>query len=145
MEKTLEKARAISLERQHLQVRLSDVFLTAPSLYTEKEGLVVVFDQGVDPDPRFSGLLTGKLYLEKGNLVLKYFPQEKMKKRPWRKEKLLSNVDKVSLTFWKEDSWKQEWNQKEHLPGMIRMEVCMKEETLCYAFLVPSVEQVCVL
>lgn len=105
-ETKIESARNALLERTHLQTRLQDLFFSVQrdrphSIYTQrfqdekKTSLIAVFDNGIDPDPVFSGTVLGRIFLdEQQNLALVIWPLEKSeKKRPWRKEILLSDID----------------------------------------------------
>lgn len=134
VEKKMETARKAILERQNLQIRFQDLLTTlapsveAPPLYTqkfpaqEKESLIAVFDNGIDPDPLFSGMVMGRIYVDENHdLCLAYWPyQAEEVSRPWRKEVLLSNVSDFSLSFLRPNStlgkiqaiWEPTWPKK---------------------------------
>jgi hypothetical protein len=160
MEASLNQTRQIMLGRQHLQSRLQDLFLSLvpnqmPPLYTKafpkekKESLLLYFDNGVDPDPLFSGPVLGRIYLDEQNrLVLNLWPTEKkLKNRPWRKEILLENVSHFQFQFLgrkqtKEDlavtaalAWQKHWSkQKTETPSMIRLSITQKDQEILFAF-----------
>jgi hypothetical protein len=79
-QKKTETARTISLTRTGFQTRMQDIFLAldlkVPSpFYTEEGKLIFIFDQGVDPDPAYSGTIRGKLFLDPDkNIVLETSP-----------------------------------------------------------------------
>lgn len=148
MEHRIEQSRSELLSRQHLQTRLQDLLMAVqpvafPPIYTElfpKEtnpSLVLFFDQGIDPDPRFSGTVIGRLYLDsKNQLVLTIWPAKPDKKSPaWRTEILLKKVTSLSFEFFSEDymsssvwqphfTWRKEWPKRcFEIPLMIKLNV----------------------
>ncbi len=154
LESRLDDARSISLQRQHFQTKLHDLFLSPSLLYTKKladdqrkESLILMFDHGIDPDPQFSGSVIGRIYLdEKNNLSLALWPSES-KSQSWRKEILLSNVQEFQFSFLgkidkhvkkkinSELGWHEKWiKSREDVPSMIRLRVKQKETTCSYAF-----------
>ncbi|HSX10106.1 MAG TPA: hypothetical protein VLF94_00095 [Chlamydiales bacterium] len=161
--------------RGHLQTRLQNVFssishdsLDAP-LYTkqfdkEREpSLVATFDNGIDPEPAFSGAILAKLYLdEEHNLSLATWPLDKAKNPPWRKEILLSHVESFTLEFLGKNSasehgkrekirpinanfaWRTLWSKSEsEVPSIIRLSVYEEKSTdpLRFAFILPKPER----
>lgn len=165
VEKKMEKARFAILERQNLHIRLQDLLTSLspgnglPALYSQKfpkeenESLVVFFDNGIDPDPLYSGIVRGRIYIdETHNLCLVYWPLEEEKRRLWRKEILLSNVSKISLQFLGTGEisdmpghpkpkavWDLFWpKEKTELPSLIRITLKQKETTLQFAFRLPN-------
>lgn len=108
----LEKMRTEILQRAQLQTRLQDLFTSlvpgdpAGSFYTQefpnesKESLIALFDNGIDPDPSFSGAILARIYLdEEQNLTLALWPKEDVKNRAWRKEILLPHVTHIEWEF----------------------------------------------
>jgi type II secretory pathway pseudopilin PulG len=156
VETKIDLARKELLERQRLQTRLQDLFITAEngSLYTKKlpgdkiESLIAVFDNGIDPDPSFSGKVVARIYLdEHRNLSLALWPQDSSKKknRPWRNEILLTGVDSYEFLSLRKTEEKFAWeslspmNSKEN-PSMIRMNAQQNQTLLSYAFFFSSQE-----
>lgn len=175
IEKKLDAARTEITARQHLQTRLQAVLTgihresaEAP-FYTQllqeemKESLMAVFDNGIDPDPAFSGPVIGRIYLdEQSNLSLATWPLgPKEKKQPWRKEVLLSHVEDFEFEFMaqkKEEAtikkekikpinstleWRTRWPKSQtEIPPVIRLSVWEEnqKDPLRFAFLIPSVE-----
>lgn len=165
IETKLEAARHEIISRQHLQMRLQSVFMGLSSLYTkvfpdEKQiSLVATFDQGIDPDPAFSGPILGRIYLdEEKNLTFATWPLDKEKNLPWRKEILLSDVSDFEFEFiarkkekeLKEKSrpinasleWLFHWpKSRPEIPSIIRLIVRKeKQPPLQFAFILPSSE-----
>ncbi len=156
-ETKIDRARKELLERQGLQTRLQDLFLSADSssLYTkklpgdEKESLIAIFDNGIDPDPVFSGKVMARVYLDGDrNLSLALWPHDpgEKKNRPWRNEILLTNVDDCEFLFFgkapsQEFAWESRWpsNRKEN-PSMVRLRVQLNRNPLSYAFFFSSPE-----
>lgn len=111
MEQKCELAHAAVLARQRIQMRLQDLFMTLSSeqpspLYTlhfpneKQESLVIRFDNGIDPNPAYSGTVTGKLYLdEEHQLCLALWPLDKSENPYWRKEVLASHIKNFSFQF----------------------------------------------
>lgn len=159
-------ARKILLARQQLQSRLQDLFLSItpahfPPIYTKifpnqkKASLILYFDNGIDPDPAFSGPILGRVYIdEENNLALGLWPLEKEKKnRPWRKEILLSHVTDFSFQFLgqkqkKEDkaitptlAWHKFWPKKRmEIPSMLRLSIFQNDLQLDFAFFLTNAE-----
>ena len=80
--------------------------MVEPPLYTQlfpqekQESLIVSFDNGIDPDPAFSGIVTGRIYLDAShNLCLATWPIASQHSQSWRKEVLLTQVEKYSWQF----------------------------------------------
>lgn len=155
VEEKIERARKCILERQSLQIRFQDLLTTlaphsgGPPLYTipfsskEPMSLIATFDNGIDPDPSFSGIVTARIYVDENkNLCLVYWPLDYAQgNRSWRKEILLSNVTDFSFNFLKLDPkknsviWDSSW-AKSNLqpPSLIRMSCKQNDEILQFAF-----------
>ena len=162
-ETKIEAARGALVQRQHLQARLQDIFLSIrdSSLYTKRlpgdktESLIAIFDHGIDPDPDFSVPILARIYLDANqNLSLALWPLEKeKKKRPWRNEILLSNVDEFQFHLLGKKTepgnapvnaklaWYNKWPQKRlENPSMIRLMIRQNGVPLNYAFFTPDQE-----
>ncbi|MBS0624578.1 MAG: hypothetical protein JSS32_00835 [Verrucomicrobia bacterium] len=168
MEVKLEKAQKTLLERQHLQNRLQSVLTSIvprasgeekASLYTQKIGkegsqnLAIYFDNGIDPDPAFSGPIVGRIFLDQENrLCLALWPEDRKKNPEFREEILLQNVTAFTFRFltrtiedkivWESDRPKQ---KRQPLPSIIRLDVWQgidkkDEPNLNFAFILPSQE-----
>lgn len=110
MEKKLEIVRTLSSKKGHLQTRMQSILSSVDRslnnpFYTKqfpKEdhlSLIIQFDNGIDPDPAFSGSVLGRIYLdEKNNLSLVIWPLSKEIKT-WRSEILFPKVKKFSFEF----------------------------------------------
>jgi len=145
------KIRTSILERQHLSSRLQGIFLSSKesSFYSKpfpeekKESLVLIFDNGIDPEPAFSGQILARLFLDsKKRLVLATWPLEK-KKKAWRKEILLTNVEDFRLFFLdptkEEVSWLDRLSKEKGIsPPIIRLFVKQNGHPLSFAFFLPS-------
>ena len=139
----MDRARASLLERQHFASRLQGIFLSAKLFPSEKkESLIVTFDNGIDPDPAFSGPVLARLFLDSQNrLILASWSQE-TKTRAWRSEILLSQVEDFRFYFFDQEKTAWQGNgakERNRSPSMIRFFVKQqKEPSLCYAFFLPS-------
>lgn len=166
MDQRIEKAQHALLERQHLQNRLQSVLTSIvpvedkASLYTkafkkdEDPNLVLYFDNGIDPDPAFSGPTLARVFLDQGSLCLATWPRDrqKMKKGPVRQEILLHNVSSFHFRFLVRNidrsiGWKNEWPQKERweIPSIICLDIWHgidknEQPNLNLAFILPSQE-----
>lgn len=166
IEKKMEESRIAILERQNLQIRLQDLFSSIsrsplyPSFYTqpfpkeEADSLVILFDNGVDPDPEFSGTLLGRIFLdEKNNLTLASWPLDPGKNRPWRKEILLRSAKRFSFRFLGERTqadpkiapagpragWHLRWpKERNDLPSIVRLMIEQNQTPLQYSFRLPT-------
>lgn len=151
MEQKMEQARSALLERQNVQLRLQDLFtsltraqLQSP-LYTQPlsdddtPSLILHFDNGIDPDPAFSGPLLARLYLENQNLCLVFWPLEE--KNKWRKEILLTHVTHLSYQFLHEKNWLISWpKERTDVPPLIRLQLQQEGRPLQFAFRLPLAE-----
>ncbi len=160
--------------RGHLQTRLQTILTSIdqgapdPYFYTqlfEKEkgvSLIAIFNNGIDPDPLFSGSVVGRIYLDpENNLCLALWPLTKDPPPSWRKEILLPAVKAFEFEFLgkitppehgvKEKSrpinaalaWKSHWSKTvREIPGVIRLTVYEEgvKEPSQYAFILPVAE-----
>lgn len=158
-EKKIEQARREVGERHHLQTTLDTFFLGIESgstpFYTERfpeekeASLVALFDHGLDPDPTFSGPLTGRIFLNpRRELTLAYWPLDKEKRQLWREERLLSNVTSFQFDFLAPQQkgpplydWTPRWPKElQKIPHFVRLTVWRGQEPLTFAFEIPSGE-----
>jgi len=111
IESKLDSARMAVTERAMLQTRIQTVLGSLdmgvnPPLYTKRfekekqDSLVIIFDNGIDPDPNYSGSIMGRLFIDdKKNLTLASWPLNENKVTSWRTEILLKNVKSFELEF----------------------------------------------
>ena len=177
LEKKLDGARFEIASRQHLQTRVQAVLTsirrdsTVAPFYTKalgdekNESLIALFDNGIDPDPAFSGPVLGRIYLDGDqNLALAIWPLDKIrKKKAWRKEILLSHVNDFELEFMAKKKemgkikpkktkpihssleWRSDWPSAGlGIPAVVRLRIWEKgiKDPLRFAFLIPSSEPI---
>jgi type II secretory pathway pseudopilin PulG len=170
LEQKISEVRKHLYSRQNLQTRLSFVFqsisprpttTTASSFFTlnDQAGLVAIFDNGVDPNPIFSGPILGRLYIDAGNLVLAMWPLEDRDTANYRKEILLSNVQNIRFQFLAKKSdqqpdpkavpinasyeWRTDWPKNRwDIPSAVRLFIQQKNEEVPFAFLLPFLEPI---
>lgn len=174
MDRKIDALRQESYSREHLQIRLLHIFTsiiprsslpaaTHASLYSldeESSGIAAIFDNGIDPDPRFSGAVQGKIYLdEKKNLFLSLHPLDGPKPTPCRKELLLQNIEKLEFQFLSKRStemsqagfthalasfeWRKTWpKDRFDIPSLIRVIAKMEENELAFAFSLPFADPI---
>lgn len=172
IEKKLDTARMAISNRGQLQTRLQSIFTTIdrgagePYFYTKQfereksSSLIAIFDNGIDPDPAYSGSITGRIFIdEEKNLCLATWPLDKSKNLPWRKEILLPQVESYEFEFLgalsasehgkKEKvrsisptvGWRSAWPESlTSVPTIIRMKIKQEkmEEPLYFAFILPA-------
>ena len=165
IEKKLDTARMAITNRAHLQTRLQTIFssLGGEGLYTkqfEKEkmkSLVATFDNGIDPDPAYSGTIIGRVFLDgEKNLCLATWPLDREKSHLWRKEVLLPRVESFEFEFLGKNSahgkretvrainaalaWRGAWQTG--TPSVIRLSIKEEgqKEPLLFAFLLMTSE-----
>ena len=164
VETKIEEARAALYPKEYLHTRLSSLFTALvprsfvknSSFYTlEQGGIAAIFDNGIDPDPLFSGAIRSKLTVEQGRLYLTFLPLEE--ENPQRKELLLSGVKAIRFQFLaKKNSstasadarpisrtaeWRSSWSKEcWDLPSLIRMTLELEENELSFAFSLPVSE-----
>lgn len=157
-ETKIDSARNTLLERGYLQSRLQDLFFSVQRdrlhpIYTQhfpdekKTSLIAVFDNGIDPDPIFSGVVLGRIFLdEQRNLSLIIWPLEgNEKKHPWRKEILLSHIDDFRFELLDPSGtelvWSDEWpKNRQGIPSMVRLFISQNGLSLPFAFFFSSFE-----
>jgi type II secretory pathway pseudopilin PulG len=154
-EHKLELVRTEMIPLQQMRVRLNQLFGAllppqgqASTFHTDGEALIFVFDNGVDPEPIFSGAIRGKLYRNGSEQFV--FEQSPIGEgtQPLRREILSSKVERMEFQFFHvkrlyndaRGEWQTEWPSKQHeLPPMVRLSLkrADKEEEK-FAFLVPT-------
>jgi type II secretory pathway component PulJ len=116
----VDHVRHLIFSRHHLHERLSQLFLKVEScvnplleigeqaFYTPEtsadslpSSLYFAFDNGVDPEIEFCGIVYGHLFVEQGHLILEVSPLKEKKSSKRRKECLFKNVSSSGLTFYK--------------------------------------------
>lgn len=146
------KMEGMSLElsqRLQFQHRLQDICL---ALTFEAEGglftkidpdtketrLYFTFDQGIDPDPLFSGKVQGELFLEKGQLCLQIQPDKA--EGSVRQEVLIESVEHCVFSFLDEKgALFKDWEPSKELPPReCRIEIQKKGEKVPYVFFPPT-------
>ncbi|MBI5345867.1 MAG: type II secretion system protein [Chlamydiae bacterium] len=157
-EKKNQKFKQEILSREHVQLRLSSIFsqIVPISKFEEKSfnldddnSLNVIFDNGIDPDPLFSGPVKGKIFQnQERNLILTLYPIEKGKvnNKTQRTEVLCSKISSYKFLFFsqieaKEENkkkivWIEDWPKKKNdLPPMIKL---ILDNDLTFAFFIPT-------
>ena len=155
IEHKLDIANAKVIERAHLYTRLTQIFPGVPTaaselkkvgLYTTKvkgekaDSLVFFYDNGIDPDPKFSGIVLGRLSLIDQELSLLTWPLNE--KKHFRKEILMNKVQDLSYQFFTSSEegffWTKKWlKESSSLPPMIKISLMQDEEPLDFAFFLP--------
>jgi len=170
-ERKVDQAAAVILDRQRFVERLETVLTSlepsqagGPVFYTAKfpddanlPSLVASYNAGIDPDPNYSHVLTGRIYVtEEGDLMLGYWPQDK---KSYRTELLLRNVRDLEWQFLGQKmdndpkipvitgtwAWLAQWPKKRGgIPEIIRLKLwCgvtkekQREPSLQFAFILP--------
>ncbi len=169
IEQKLDAARMTVIDRAHLQTRLQTILssvcydLPRVPLYTQdvaketQSSLIAVFDNGIDPEPAYSGAILGRIFLDENhNFSLATWPLEQV--RPWRKEILLSGVEQFQFEFlgpndaaYKEKirpingqlAWWSHWpSERKQIPSMIRLTIVQKTGSLHFAFILPAPSEI---
>lgn len=174
VEKKIERAYSLIVERQNIQLRLQDVFTSLTRekdhkpLYTKKfpgekcESLVALFDNGVDPDPAFSGAVLSRVFSdEQKNICIAIWPLREENKeqsaRLLRKEILLHNThgyafeflgniqnkDPKIVSITSSAGWHPSWKEtRTDVPSMIRLTIETDEGPIRFAFRLPTAEPI---
>lgn len=175
----LHKDQKTGLRMLYVQHRLSEVIPNAVSRKVKEayfyntsnpyNSLVFVYDNGADPNPKFSGYVLGRLYLDpQSKLCLVTWPSVKTDSNAnpeMRKEILLEKVKDLSFSFYvppKEEKltvdpaktnerptqWYPDWpmemvNTDEiSLPGMIKIKIQVEgNQEITFAFVLPNSER----
>ena len=170
VEKKIKITQHDLIEREHFQVKIKNVFSKISSIdiddqtitmYTPKENektLFVIFDNGIDPDPHFSGPILGKFFIKNENFYLQTYPiiNNKIIYDSFREEKILSSIFSIKYFFLMENEISQEKDSSEKLtkmlkytsrykkgniflPPIIKMTIIDKnQKTFNFAFFTPS-------
>ena len=140
LKKKLEQMEKEVMERVELQQTLDRLFANLsfpedqgdkPPLYSMKGShpiLVLTFDNGVEPNPLFCGVLKGLLLVEKRALILKLHPGKDFE----RIQVLKNNIDSLLFEFltWEHIGVKttMEWDrQASFSPSFVKMTLNEKE------------------
>jgi type II secretory pathway pseudopilin PulG len=174
MDQKISDARASLYQRQHFQTRISSLcnaiaprsslsVSSGSSFYTineKKPGFVAIFDNGIDPDPRFSGPVLGKVYIDpQSNLMLVLWPLEKTETKLYRTEVLLSGVQSIHFQFLAQKSlqnndpkatsinstleWRTDWPKNRwDIPSIIRITLLHENQEISFAFMLPFIEPI---
>jgi hypothetical protein len=174
IEKKVEIAQIVLLERERIQQKLGELFTSIETNTKEKSfytlqfpnekstSLIILYNAGVDPDPAFSGLNTGRLYLNtKGEFCL---TQWTLAQEDYRTEVLLKNITALDWELFGQkpkknmkatlvgDSWAwlPTWPKEQSgVPGIIRLKLWCGiekkkkgEPNLQFAFILPTQEPI---
>ncbi len=165
MDQKMDALRKELYSRQHFQIRMSHVFTSitprsnlppssGSSFYTLEDktpSLIAIFDNGIDPDPSFSGAVQGKIQIDSdGNLALFLQPLGLEPPHLLRKEILLYNVQDLEFQFLAKQSsdnssfaWKKAWPKTRwDIPSLIRMTANQKGKELAFAFSLPFADPI---
>lgn len=115
-----EKARQLIFSRYHIHERLSQIFFKVESCvnpllergegafyteqsseYTPPSSLYFVFNNGIDPEEDFTGMVYGKLFIENHSLFLEIWPMKDRNSKKKRCEELFRKANSLSFTFYK--------------------------------------------
>lgn len=169
LQQKIDEAASTVLERQRVVERLETVLTNLQptdskgvAFYTAlfpddtiAPSLIVSFNAGIDPNPEYSHVVTGRIYVtEKGELMLGVWPQDKTS---YRTEMLLQNVHALEWQFLgkKKDkdpktpllgnslAWLKAWPEtSSSMPDIIRLKLWFDKDTkkdphLQFAFIRP--------
>ncbi|HUD02222.1 MAG TPA: DUF1494 domain-containing protein [Rhabdochlamydiaceae bacterium] len=107
------------LSRQKLQLRLAQIFSNVKTMKMADSSCLMTYDNGVDVQTEFRGILEGMLFIDKGRLALVSWPEKGI----GRKEILLEPASYFSFEFF--DSKKGTWaaTYPEQKPFMMKMTI----------------------
>jgi hypothetical protein len=164
-DRNIEATRSALYARQHLHMRLTSCLTSIvpraslptprdPSLHTPKEGqLTLIFDNGIDPDPHFSGPIIAEFLLDSDkNLSLLLFPLDRTDHSPCRKEILMKQVDRLHIQFLDKCNtvpirpaleWRTNWpNTRWDTPSLIRITLEHQGKTTAFSFALPIADPI---
>jgi hypothetical protein len=106
LQRRIHKIQQETMSKMDLQQRLDKIFsnisptdpiLNHRSMYSSdnQESLFVFFDNGIDPDPAFSGIVQGLISLDETKLLLHYYIDDK----PARTMILKENIQSLAFEF----------------------------------------------
>ena len=172
IEKKVETAQIVLLERERVQQKLGEIFTSIEtsanenSFYTltneKSTSLIILYNAGVDPDPAFSGVNTGHIYLnEKGEFC---FTQWTLSQDDYRTEVLLKNIKAITwellgpkpkkqisvIPLGDSWAWWPLWPKEQNgIPKIIRLKLWCGiekkkkiEPNLQFAFILPTQEPI---
>jgi hypothetical protein len=173
VEKKLKSAQKQVFQNQYIQTKLKHIFsqittfsssLGNTCFYSNKidKTLNIIYDNGIDPDPNFSGPVFGKFYINSKKDLIFSTLAIKNKKKFLREENILENVENVKFSFLGEIddlddkiyinklnnklAWYNFWpKERDFLPSVINLSIFFKRNikdnkitSIKYAFLLPS-------
>jgi hypothetical protein len=119
----VEHVRHLIFSRYHIHERLSQMFFKIDScinpllelgesaFYTKEtrettspSSLYFTFDNGIDPEEEFSGMVCAHLFLENTTLFLEMWPMKEKNSSKRRCEELFKKIDSLSFIFYKRPS-----------------------------------------
>ncbi len=121
--------------------------------------LILIFDNGIDPDPAFSGSILGKIFVDDShNFCLATWPLHQDKNLLWRKEVLFPHVESFEFEFLGENAtehgkkeaikpinatlaWRTHWPKSpQKMPSIVRLKIEeeKEKEPLQFAFILPA-------
>lgn len=116
----LRKEKELILNRQKLQLRLGQIFSHLQTLKMENSTCLLSYDNGIDPDLEFRGILEAMLYIDKGRLALVTWPEKDV----GRKEILLESASSFSFDFFdaKKGTWTSQFPEQKPLMMQITID-----------------------
>ena len=160
-EKKIKQARVHILEKNNLDIKFNSIFSQLlyknfskdPFFYTKDKSLFFQFDNGIDPDPRFSSHVMAQLLVDNNNdLILKITPVG-TDNTIYREDILMKNIKSLSFEFTKKlyqknpqqstyysihTTWDKEQN---NIPAIVKIRLEKKEdEDLSFDFFLPTMQ-----
>ncbi len=160
MDSSIEKMKQECFYKQHIYSRLNNIFsnvllqaklpsmLSQSSIYWEKDKssdyyvLSVFFDNGIDPDPAFSGPIKAEIFVEEQSLWIKYISLENHENI--RRECLSKTIEDWHVKFLytdplnpKKTQLVSDWNKKDRkIPPqiIIKLQDMREKNDLSFVF-----------
>ncbi len=106
-ERQLEEVKLQVLERERFFLRLNQILSSGVQLKQSEQGLLLFYDNGVDPNPQFCGPVLSRLYWQEGKIFLATWPKGK---EEGRLEILWNKADAFGIIFF--DETNNQWGKE---------------------------------
>ena len=122
LSRTTPKLEGLATYALHTRLKTLLPQITDRYCFFDGNSLVFSYNNGIDDDPLFCAEVLGKLYLEKGALLLATWPLKECDPRPYRVEVLKVGVQRFNLTFY-EPPTDEAYRSEEGLPALIKVKI----------------------
>lgn len=152
-----KKEEALTRELQLLDLKLTRLFTNIGSDYffTDDQGLVFYYDNGIQKTPLFSSFVLVKLYYneETRSLEMSMWPSVEKGKEPSLQFSLMQDLDQIEFSFYSptkapltvapefigdlfpDQGWRPTWKRHyQNLPTFVKITLHQEKHSFCFAY-----------